>query len=231
MKTQLTTLLCSLLLGSSVARADANAGAYIAISTNQAPGYAPAQLQPLLPAPTMHPPVMPAQLPYPPVQAQARRLLVPPVAINPVPSAGQWVYTDLYGWVWMPYGDQYAYAGTVPGSSPYAYVYYPSRGWTWLAAPWILGGGAYPYFGVRGALGFGWYRGLYRTGHAWGGYHGGQAYRVGPGLGGGYHSANVFRGGAHTPSGGRAYGVTGGGPRFGGGAHRVPGGGHGGGRR
>jgi hypothetical protein len=55
----------------------------------------------------------------------------------------------------MPYGDQYTYEGTAYDASPYAYVYYPSYGWTWLAAPWIWGWGAYPYFGVHGPLGFG----------------------------------------------------------------------------
>jgi hypothetical protein len=116
-----------------------------------------------------------------------------PVAVEQGTGAGQWVYTEQYGWVWMPYGDQYTYEGTAYDASPYAYVYQPSYGWTWLAAPWIWGWGAYPYFGVNGAWGFGWYRGLYRGGYGWGGYRGG-GYHGGYGVGGyrgGYGSVAV----------------------------------------
>jgi len=77
------------------------------------------------------------------------------------------VYTSEYGWIWMPYGGQYTYEGTASDASPYSYVYYPSYGWMWLAAPWIWGWGAYPYFGPRGPGGFGWYAGLYRAGYGW----------------------------------------------------------------
>jgi hypothetical protein len=40
----------------------------------------------------------------------------------------------------------------------------------WLAAPWVWGWGPYPYFGIRGPYGFGWYTGLIRAGYGWGGY-------------------------------------------------------------
>ena len=45
-----------------------------------------------------------------------------------------------------------------------------SYGWMWLAAPWVWGWGPYPYFGIRGPYGFGWYTGLIRAGYGWGGY-------------------------------------------------------------
>ena len=48
------------------------------------------------------------------------------------------VYTSEYGWIWMPYGDQYAYEGTANDAYPYSYVYYPSYGWTWLATRYAV---------------------------------------------------------------------------------------------
>ncbi|MGD0044969.1 MAG: hypothetical protein ABSE84_31985, partial [Isosphaeraceae bacterium] len=39
------------------------------------------------------------------------------------------VYTSEYGWIWMPYGNQYTYEGTANDAYPYSYVYYPSYGW------------------------------------------------------------------------------------------------------
>ncbi|MGA9652706.1 MAG: hypothetical protein WBV96_02230, partial [Polyangia bacterium] len=53
----------------------------------------------------------------------------------------------------MPYGGQYTYEGTASDASPYSYVYYPSYGWMWLAAPWIWGWGVIPTLdlGVRAA--------------------------------------------------------------------------------
>jgi len=53
------------------------------------------------------------------------------------PAAGQWVYTDAYGWIWVPAGStSYEVA-----SQPYVYLYTPSYGWTWYVSPW--GRGAY----------------------------------------------------------------------------------------
>jgi hypothetical protein len=95
------------------------------------------------------------------------------------PASGQWVYTGQYGWVFMPYGDQYVYEGSSYDEYPYSYVYYPSYGWAWLAAPWVWGWGPYPFFGVWGPGRFGWYNGLYHAGYGWGGYRGGA-----PGYGG-----------------------------------------------
>jgi hypothetical protein len=47
-------------------------------------------------------------------------------------AQGEWVYSDQYGWIWVP-------AGTVPvavNAQPYVYVYAPAYGWTWFASPW-----------------------------------------------------------------------------------------------
>src|ERR1017187_3920509 len=147
MKTQLTACFALLLLGSGAARADEGSGDFIEISNNQAPASHPprARVQPPTPAPNLQPPAPPAQLPYPPVQSRVQpqaRQMQQPMPANQGSSAGQWVYTEQYGWVWMPYGDQYTYEGTAYDTSPYAYVYYPSYGWAWLAAPWIWGWGS-----------------------------------------------------------------------------------------
>jgi hypothetical protein len=111
---------------------------------------APASPQPgeLPPAPPAQPPAAP----QPQVQAQVAA---------PVPP-GQWVYTQQYGWIWMPYADAYTRVPANGYGEPYAYVYYPAyQTWTWLAAPWVWGIGPWPVFGAYGAVGFGWY------GHGW----------------------------------------------------------------
>jgi len=132
--------------------------------------------QPSSPAPAEAPPAPPAQLPAPPqqpVQNAAPQWSEPaPEAAQPVPTAaaqGQWVYTQQYGWVWMPYGSQYTYAPTQAGVYPSEYVYSPSYGWSWVTAPWVFGWGVAPYFGVYGASHFGWYN-HYWAGGGWHGY-------------------------------------------------------------
>jgi len=115
---------------------------------------------------------------------------------QPAPSgapAGQWVYTNQYGWVWMPYGPQYVDEGTYGAATPYQFVYTVRLGWTWCAAPWLWGWGPYPWFGRLGPSRFGWYRGLYRSGYGWGRYRGG--YPRGIHRGGGYPRGGYVRGG------------------------------------
>lgn len=137
------------------------------------------------------------------------------------------LHTSEYGWLWMPYGNQYTYEGSPSDTYPYSYVYYPGNGWMWLAAPWVWGWGAYPYFGARGPSSFGWYTGLYHAGYGWGRYRGGGPSRFEPGAGaraGGvarsasdYHPASVNRGSSggfsHSGFSGRAGGGHGGGHR------------------
>lgn len=109
------------------------------------------------PAPKDPPPPPPAARPDPP-KDDARQKTSP---------AGQWVHTEQYGWVWMPYGNHYTY---VPpdGGPPSMYVYYPDSGWCWVVAPWLWGWGPRPYFGLAGPYGYAWFGiGL---GH-WYGFH------------------------------------------------------------
>lgn len=134
---------------------------------------------------------------------------------QPAPTPpGQWVYTDQYGWLWMPYDNVFTYAPS-GGATPNMYVYYPSVGWTWVVAPWLFGYGPMPYFGVYGTAGYGWwgvglgawygyawpYGGWYGWGYAsgghWVGYHPGGGYH--PGVG--YHPA-APRTGVVPPAGG-----------------------------
>jgi hypothetical protein len=104
------------------------------------------------PPPAEAPPAPQAQPPAPQAQAPAPA---------PVPP-GQWVYTQQYGWIWMPYADAYTSVPAGGSGTPYAFVYYPAFAvWTWVAAPWIWGVGPWPVFGVYGAVHFGWY------GHGW----------------------------------------------------------------
>jgi len=108
---------CFPLLEATVVRAQEN---------NEAQGYYVAQaaqppepVQPPTAAPGELPPAPPAQPPAPPVQAEAQ---APEQAQASIPqgqaAGGQWVYTSQYGWVYMPYGDQYAYEGTANDAYP-----------------------------------------------------------------------------------------------------------------
>src|SRR5438132_6818184 len=133
-------------------------------------------------------------------------------ASPPPNQTGQWVYTSQYGWVWMPYGQQYVDEGTYGAASPYQYVYCVGLGWSWVAAPWLWGWGAYPYFGVWGPSHFAWYRGLYRSGYGWGHYRGGYPRGGYPAggywRGGGYYATRPIGGGYGSGTGARSYGGT-----------------------
>jgi hypothetical protein len=121
----------------------------------------PPEVTPSGAAPVEPPP--PPAAPAPPAPAQARAQPAAPSA-----PAGQWVYAQQYGWIWMAYGDAYAYAPPSGYGEPLAYVYYPTVGWTWLVAPWVWGIGPWPRFGAIGPGHFGWYaRGWWRTPARW----------------------------------------------------------------
>jgi hypothetical protein len=153
------------------------------------------------PVPQRPPPAPPAQPPAPPVQQQ--------YAAAQSASDGQWVYTQQYGWIWIPYGDAYSYVPPSGQGEPYEYVYYPSYGWTWVVAPWIWGFGPWPYFGVYGAVYFGWYgHGWWRTPWRWRFrptpyYHGIRPAPVHAGLG--MHATPTGRGHIRVGGGGHGH--------------------------
>src|ERR1700758_4784488 len=70
--------------------------------------------------PTDQPPPPPPQPSQEMVQAQ------PQAQKAPAAAGGQWVRTEQYGWVWMPYGQQYTYEPSDESATPYEYVYRPS---------------------------------------------------------------------------------------------------------
>ncbi|HTP25841.1 MAG TPA: hypothetical protein VMK12_09305 [Anaeromyxobacteraceae bacterium] len=164
------------------------------------------------------------------------------------PSAGQWVYTQQYGWIWIPYSDSYSYVPPGGEGEPYEYVFEPDLGWCWLAAPWVWGYGPWPYFGPYGPGHFGWYGhgwwrtpGLwsYRPSHAFAGRSFGLpagrghlgGLTAGPGrfaIGGPVRSGAGFGPGRGGFGGGAGFGRDGGGLGRGGGGFAA-GGGHGGG--
>jgi hypothetical protein len=156
--------------------------------------------------PAEAPPAPPAEAP--PIQAPQRVQRAPnPPGVQPQPPpqavTGQWVFTQQYGWLWMPYGDQYvstpqATAGVTV--YPYAYVYYPAYGWTWLSAPWVWGGGPSIHFSV-GPRYYHWYhrphfvgrgiiRGPVRGYHP--GFRGGIRGHIGPSRFGGHLRGGHF---------------------------------------
>jgi hypothetical protein len=107
--------------------------------------------------PTFDPPP-PPENPTPPEVAaneSSEPEPAPPVETQEAPSPdGQWVYTNQYGWVFMPYAQSYTY---VPATGyPFAFAYGPHWGWRWLSAPWVIGVGPAPYWGPRGAVMFAW---------------------------------------------------------------------------
>jgi hypothetical protein len=133
----------------------------IAVVAGLAPGAAFAQQEPMddraIPPPGMSPP---DQGPPPtpdnpgaPDDTEGAPADGPPEA---APDAtGQWTYTAQYGWVWLPYSEPYTYVAP-DGGIAYQYGWYPTGGWSWLEAPWILGVGPRPYWGVAGNGRFAW---------------------------------------------------------------------------
>lgn len=186
------------------------------------------------------------QAPAPPEAEGAPYAAAPQAGVA---AQGEWVYTDQYGWVWVPAGS----STTLVGEDPYAYLYTPAYGWAWFASPWGVG----PFY--RGGWGWGPRWGYayapHAWGYGWGSHYGGHYYapRVYSGghyfaphgvggaahyAGGSHYSGGAHYGGyggahySHAPSGGHFSGgshFSGGGGHFGGGGHG--GGGHGGGHR
>jgi hypothetical protein len=148
---------------------------------------AEAPAQPPGPPPQAGPPPREGAPPPPPMEAPPPPQQAPPVA-SPQPVAGppgQWVYTNQFGWLWMPYGQQYTYVPADPQVFPDQYVYYPAYGWRWVVAPWVYGYGPSPYWGALGPRHYAWYaHPWFRVGGhwGWGGYRGWGHYRgwVGP---------------------------------------------------
>ena len=149
-------------------------------ATGDAPG-APPSGQPA-------PPPQAKNLPPPPnPQSQAQA----PAAS----SKGQWVYTQQYGWLWMPYGSEYVYSPDADSdyAEPYAYVYEPAYGWNWVVAPWVWGFGPRVSFGFFGPWRFPWYRGY--AVHARPGFH--ATLRDRGGFRGGVRGGGFHGGGSH----------------------------------
>ena len=166
-------------------------------------------------APTEPPPPPPAAAAETPPPQPPPGPAAPPVAApqaSGVPG-GQWVYTYQYGWLWVPYGQQYTYVPVDAQVFPDQYVYYPAYGWRWVVAPWVYGYGPRPYWGVRGVRFFAWYaHPWFRVGGywGWGAYHGWGRYRgwVGPRVWGahGWRGAPAYyRSGTGGPHPGHAF--------------------------
>lgn len=110
----------------------------------------------------------------PSAEAQGGAPPVPPPSGAPPPPPGsglpdgQWVYTQQYGWIWMPYDDQYSYVPPGGTGEPLEFVFLGSYGWNWIAAPWVWGYGPSPYYGRPGPHRFAWYQhGFWREPHRW----------------------------------------------------------------
>ncbi|HUB07287.1 MAG TPA: hypothetical protein VMB50_09805 [Myxococcales bacterium] len=151
-----------------------------ALGQEAQPSPPPQEVTPQGTAPTAAPPPPPENPPPPPA---AEGQPAPPTT----QADGQWIYTGQYGWVWLPYGDEYVYTPEDEVGEPFIFLYEPAYGWRWVAAPWVWGHGPLPYFGKRGPWRFHWYRGpayrahvpgrpLFHSGYAprSGGVHGGR---------------------------------------------------------
>jgi hypothetical protein len=184
-----TLVVCGTLVSlPAMAHPQDDEGAY---SVEPAPGATPEAAPP-----SELPPAPPSETP--PYQAQEQA----PSSVPP----GQWVYTQQYGWIWMPYSDGYTYYPPGGYGEPYAYVFYPAYGWIWLAAPWVWGYGPWPFFGVYGSVGYAWYgHGYWRYPAHWhyapyhGGYYGVRPAPLHPGYAGhGGVRPAPYRGGPDT---------------------------------
>jgi hypothetical protein len=139
------------------------------------------------PPPPPDPQYQPPAMPEPPAPPQAAAVDYAAAEYAPTPAAppapgGQWVYTNQYGWVWMPYGANYTY---VAGSSiAYSYAYYPRFGWRWISSPWVVGVGPSPFWGRLGPVHYAWYGHPRFFGYPHVGYYGRPAV-----YGGGHYAA------------------------------------------
>jgi hypothetical protein len=122
------------------------------------------QARPSSPQPDLVPPVPPTSIPPVPGKELAgpQAPIAPTTSPVPLPS-GQWVFTQEYGWLWMPHHQRYAQVIENPArrfgysAVAYEYVYCPVLGWHWVVAPWVLRFGAVPYWGTSGPERFAWY--------------------------------------------------------------------------
>ena len=105
---------------------------------------------PTTPQPTDKP--APTMVPAPPVAQPGP----PATAPTPEVPAGQWVFTQQYGWVYAPYAQAYTY---VPADSSTAqmFVWRVGIGWGWLLSPWVFSMGPRPYWGVYGPRYYAWH--------------------------------------------------------------------------
>lgn len=186
-------------------------------------------VQPAGPAPDQLPPTPPDNPAPPSYQGEVPPAPPAPTAAQVDPGSGQWVYTSQYGWVWMPYAQNYTYV-TPDESNVYTFLYYPTFGWRWVYAPWVLGVGPWPYWGFHGVIPFYWHAHPYywrarpyawgAHPYAWGGHpyygrgpaehghmgppeHGGPHYSGHGGYGGGGYGGGGYGGGGHGGHGGR----------------------------
>lgn len=176
MKTGLRIAFCALLAESGVAAAETERTEEAAVGEGRAVPlrvHAPTLVQPTIPPPAEAPPAPPLHPPPRPRNEAEHRAQTPGLADPGATADGQWVCTSQYGWVFMPYGAQYAYDSAEVDRYPYSYVYYPGFGWVWVAAPWVWGEGPYPYFGGSGPWHFLWYQALDLGDSGWGGNRGG----------------------------------------------------------
>ena len=133
-----------------------------ALAQTEPPPPPPDEVQPTAPPPASQPPPPPPSAP-----PTAQPIEPPQVTANtaPAPSSvpGEWVYTAQYGWVWMPYDQQYTHVIDTSGVA-YMFVYYPAFGWRWVLSPWVFGLGPWPHF-IHGPGHFAWYAHPWFRGH------------------------------------------------------------------
>ncbi|TMA92114.1 MAG: hypothetical protein E6J65_16670 [Deltaproteobacteria bacterium] len=133
-----------------------------ALAQTEPPPPPPDDAQPPAPPPESQPPPPP-----PPAPPTAQPIEPPQVTANAAPAPsnvpGEWVYTAQYGWVWMPYDQQYTHVIDTSGVA-YMFVFYQPFGWRWVLAPWVFGLGPRPHF-VHGPGHFAWYAHPWFRGH------------------------------------------------------------------
>ncbi len=137
---------------------------------------------PTTPQPTDKP--TPTAAPTPPAPPQQTQP-TPPAAPTTPPTtevpAGQWVYTQQYGWVYAPYAQAYTYVAP-DAAVAQSYVWRVGIGWGWLLSPWIFSIGPRPYWGAYGPRYYAWHARpwfrphVYPMGPRFSPYH-----RIGPG--------------------------------------------------
>lgn len=113
-------------------------------------------------------------------------------------ETGEWVYTNDYGWIWIPKDVSVVSAN----DNPYVYLYTPYFGWSWYVSPWGYGPYSCGDWAFRSAIGLAFWANHRGDSISHHGHRAPQGQGSAPRPGRGESSPGSDRGGSRMPSAG-----------------------------